>query len=128
MEANNLQEIFDKIIDCLPNGWHRFALYSAFTGDMSNSKFYVDCGKGYIDCFKMKYSESMLLELFFDIESILMVERNQLKGKKRWNVFTMFVDSEGNVKAHYDYTNIKKCSIEHQINWEKNYIFNTEKL
>lgn len=125
MENNNLQEIFDVLLGYLPKKWKKVALYSAASGNMTSTKFYVDCGKGYIDCFHLDYDKTTLIKIFFTIESILSAERKGLTGIHKWTVFTMFVNSKGKVEANYDYTDISETYIDYHAEWEKKNIFNT---
>ena len=124
MSGEILQEVVDLLLNYLPKKWKSFALYSEFVGSMSMTKFYIDSGKGYKDCYQFGYDRQSLIELFFKIEAVLLSERNQLKGKKRWNVFTMFVDSEGNLEFKLDYTDISKTYVNYCIEWEKENIYN----
>ena len=128
MEPKNFQEIFNNILGYLPKKWKKVALYFAFSGNMVSHKFYVDCGKGYIDCFQMGYDKAILRQIFFSIEDILINERESLPEGNVWNVFTMFISASGKFDTNYDYTDLSETFIDYQDNWEKNYIFNTEKL
>ena len=122
MEPKNFQEIFGIVEDHLPNKWEKFALYIAFVGNMSSHKFFVDSGKGYISCFDLGYEKATLREIFMSIEDILIEEREKLPKKKRWSVFTLLVDSNGEFEANYSYDDISDTFTEYQRNWEKKLI------
>lgn len=124
MQSEVFQEVFNNIIGYLPKNWKKVALYFAFSGNMTSHKFSVDSGKGYIDCFRLGYEKTVLRQIFFSIEDVLNNERESLPKEKQWSVFTMFVDSNGNFDANYEYDDISETFIEHQRNWEKSFIMN----
>lgn len=122
MESQNYQEIFNHISGYLPQKWKRVALYFAFSENMTSHKFYVDTGKGYIDCFQLGYEKTVLRQIFFSIEDILIQERESLPKEKQWTVFTMFISSTGKFDTNYEYEDISETFVEYQKNWEETFI------
>lgn len=122
MESQNYQKIFNIISKYLPKNWKNLSLYFAFTENMISHKYYVDLGKGYIDCFHLGYDKATLRQIFFPIDNILMQERNELPKSKQWTVFTMFISSSGKFNVNYDYEDISKTFIEYEQKWEEKYI------
>lgn len=120
MEPKNFQEIYNNLAPYLPNGWKRVALYFAFIGNMTSHKFYVDTGKGYIDCFQLGYKKPTLRQIFDSIEDILILERESLPKEKLWSVFTMFIYAKGKFDSNYAYDDISENFIEYQKSWEQN--------
>ena len=119
MESERIQEIFDCAIGYLPSGWKRAAFYFSFVGSMMSHIFYVDTGKGYVDCFRMGYRKEDLRQVFFLIKDILSQERNSLPNDKVWNVFSLIVSSDGTFEAEYCYDDISETFVEHHQQWEK---------
>ncbi len=122
------QDVINNVYKCvekyLPKKWKNLALYFLFSGNMVLRKFYVDEGAGFKDCFNMGYDKSTLRQIFYAIEDILYQEREKLSSTKRWNVFSLFVDSEGKFELNLEYDDVSETFIEHQEQWESVYINN----
>lgn len=124
MNEKIFQSIFDKLQDVLPASWNKVIFYAGYTSGSYNMKYYTDCGDGqYIDCFSQpKVSMPCLIKLFSSIDKELSAERKMLEEKKKWTVFTMIVDSQGNMKTYFDYADIEKNTIEYEREWKKKYL------
>ena len=57
-----------------------------------------------------------------NIDKIVSPQRKDLDEKNRWTVMTMIVDSEGNMKSEFDYTDISEIAIQYEREWEKKYL------
>ena len=122
MESNNFQTIFNIISDYLPKKWDKVAMYFLCSGNMFISKFYVDMGNGFVDCYNLGYQRPVLGRIFRSLEAVLIKERTELPPKNVWSVFTMLVDSNGKFEADYEYEDVSETFIEHQKKWEEKHI------
>ena len=124
-DAQMFQGVYNLISEHLPEGWVNLAIYYATSGTMFEFKYYVDSGKGYVDCSNLKeYNENNFYKLAIDVHTFIKQTRNNLPENKRWSVFTMFVSSSGKFKTNFSYDNISKTYIEYRNNWEKQNIKN----
>ena len=122
---STFQRVFNALIDYLPEDWERVAIYYATVDGMIDFNYYVDTGSGYVNCFLRKeYDRDSFDDLTFSLRDILAKDREALPKKKRWNVFTMYVTSEGKFKVDYFYDDISKNFMEYHENWEKSFIIN----
>ena len=64
----------------------------------------------------------MLFRSFIDIGKILAPERRALDDKNKWSVMTMVIDSDGNMEAEFDYTDISGSIIEYEREWKNKYL------
>ena len=124
MNNTVFQDIFDRILEVLPDGWRRLVVYIDYMGESSGINFYTNNGDGkYIDCFSQKgISREQLINLFIDIGKILAPERRALDDKNKWSVMTMVIDSDGNMEAEFDYTDISGSIIEYEREWKNKYL------
>ncbi|MBQ9715775.1 MAG: DUF600 family protein [Clostridia bacterium] len=123
MEGRVVQQVVELISDFLPQGWKRMAFYAGYTSSSYEMKFFVDKGKGYIDCFKIYDINSFeIFDLFESIDNVLMRQRKELKKKDKWTVFTLLVDSKGKFNVFFDYQDIEEISIEYFMQWQKKYL------
>ena len=119
------QGVYDLISEHLPEKWDRLAVYYAVDGNMIDFKYYVDEGKGYIDCYSKKdRNREKHRELRFALDEILYDERLRLEPKKRWSVFTMFVYSSGKFETNFSYEDISENTLAYHQKWEKENIKN----
>lgn len=118
------QDIFDLIQPLLPGDWNRLVLYVGYTPGSYNIKYYTANIEGiYTDCFNHDIEDrNVLSNLFSKINDLLKNERALLNDKNRWTVMTMIVDTDGNMRTEYDYTDISENSIEYMQNWKKRYL------
>ena len=123
MEGQVIQQVFDLINDFLPAGWKKMAFYAGYTSCSYEMKFFVDKGKGYVDCFKIYDIDGFeIFDLFENIDNVLTQQRKKLKKKDKWTVFTMLVDSNGKFNVYFDYQDISEISIEYFMQWQKKYL------
>lgn len=119
----NIQQIHDAIADYLPDSWERYAVYFAISGNMFEFKYYVDEGKGYVDCYALGgYNAVSFYSLAIEMKQILSSERNKLPKREQWSVFTMSVDSTGKFKVEYFYDDISKSYIAYRQEWEAKHV------
>ena len=86
-------------------------------------KFYAKLNDEYIDCFSFKgVSKATLIKLFMKIDKILKSERDKIKKKDKWTVFTMSVDSNGAMKTFFDYNDHSEDMIAFEKEWQKKYL------
>lgn len=130
MNNDVYQKIFDMLQPALPSGWKKLVLFVGYTSGSYTMKFYTSDDKGvYIDCFSQKsVHKAQLIKLFMGIDKELSAERKQIECKNRWNVMTMIVDSEGNMKTEYDYSDISENAIVYEQQWKEKYINMSEEL
>ena len=116
MNEEMFQQIFDRIQSFLPDEWKKLAFYAGFTEGSYSMKYYVDNGRdGYVDCFRLNgVKSSDLIKLFMEINKIISPERKKLDADKRWNVLSMFVDSDGKMRTEFDYTDISENTISYE--------------
>lgn len=122
MDENLFQNIFDRLSDLLPKDWKTVVFYAGYTQGSYSMKFYVDSGNGqYQDCYNIpEITDLQLIQVFMAIDDEIVSVRNKLEEK--WTVLTLIVDSEGDFKTYFDYTDISETAIEYQIEWEKQYL------
>ena len=126
MDNNVLQSIFDRLQPILPERWEKMILYVAYTGGSYSMKFYTSDETGdFTDCFNQTgISKMQLIKLFMEINKILEPERKSLDDKNRWSVMTMIVETEGNVKVEFEYTDSSENTIEYENEWNEKYLHN----
>ena len=119
MEEKIFQTVFDKLVDFLPDGWKNMVFFAGYTNDSYTMKFYSENGnKEYIDCFNMpEVSKTSLIQSFMEIDKVLSPQRKDL-GDKAWTVFTMKVDSDGHMKAEYDYDDHSEDMVDYEETWK----------
>ena len=124
MNEKVFQEVWDKIQDYLPADWQRMVFFAGYTEDSYSMKFYSKPDNGsYIDCFRLPGAvKAKLIKLFMDVNKILAEERKKLDDKNKWTVFTMMVDSDGNMKADFDYSDHSEDMISYEREWKKKYL------
>lgn len=124
MNEKLFQDIFDKLQEVLPEGWSRIAFYAGYTKGSYSMKYYVDDGCGeYIDCFSLNsVNKAKNIHLFVSIDKIISQARGKLDEKNKWNVLSMFINSNGKINANFDYTDISENSIEYEQEWKKRYL------
>lgn len=118
------QDIFDKLIDYLPEDWKNMIFFAGYTNGSYSMKFYFENGdKKYTDCFSMPgASKIALAKLFMDIDKELSDYRKELGEDKAWTIFTMQVDSDGYMKTEYEYDDHSDDMIAYERTWEKKYL------
>jgi len=57
-----------------------------------------------------------------DIDKILAEERMSLDEKNRWTVFTMQVDSDGNMRTEFDYIDHTEDMVSYEREWKERYL------
>lgn len=124
MNEKIYQKIVDALQEVLPDKWERIVFYVNYIGDSYSIKYYVDLGNGeYIDCFELdSISNIQLVRLFVRIDKIISKERDHLDKKSKWNVMTMIVNSNGDFKADYDYSDITENFVAYEEKWKKHYL------
>lgn len=124
MNNEIFQKVFNLVQPFLPEGWNKMILYVGYTVGSYSMKFYTCDSQGtYTDCFKCKeISKAKLIQLFMSVDKLLAPERRTLDEKNKWSVMTMIVDSEGNMKTEFDYTDISENTIAYEQRWKEKYI------
>ena len=125
MNGQIFQDIFYKIQDFLPDLWNKIVLYASYTEGSYSMKFYVNLeGDNYIDCFSIpNIDRKKIINMFIEFDKMISIERNNELLKNKWNVLTMIVDSEGNMKTYFDYRNIDNNIIEYENEWKNKYLY-----
>ncbi|MEZ3461740.1 MAG: antitoxin YezG family protein [Lachnospiraceae bacterium] len=124
MNEKLFQDIFDKVQDYLPADWEKMVFFAGYTDGSYSMKFYSrNNGAEYIDCFCLQgITKKMLIRLFMDIDKILAEERMSLDEKNRWTVFTMQVDSDGNMRTEFDYIDHTEDMVSYEREWKERYL------
>lgn len=124
MEEKIYQTIIDRLVDYLPDGWKTVIFFAGYTDGSYSMKYFYETGdKNYLDCFSMsEVSKFELIKLFMEIDKILSVHRKEFGSDKAWTVFTMIVDSDGNMKTDYEYDDHSEDMIEYEKSWEEKYL------
>ncbi len=124
MSNEIFQKIFDILNPTLPTKWKKMIFYVAYYKGSYSMKYYTsDKEVLFTDCFSQKgANKAMLIKIFININKMLMEERNALADKDKWSVMTMIVDSNGSIKAEFDYTDISEEPIEYEKKWKETYI------
>ena len=95
--------------------------YAAYFEDSYTMKYYVLNNGKYRDCFDIS-DEDSLIEAFDSIDKILNPLRISLPTNKKWNVLTMIVDNNGNMKSEFEYNDISDKSVEYFKNWKDKFL------
>lgn len=124
MNSKLFQDIFDLLIDVLPENWEKLVFMAGYTEGSYSMKYYVQIGESdYIDCFKLGNIDNLqLLQLFIKLNNIISPERSSLQESEKWNVLSMTVDSDGKMKTDFDYTDISNDVITYEDEWKKKYL------
>ena len=124
MDNKVFQDIFDILQPVLPKEWKKLLIFIGYTEGSYTMKYHTCNESGvYIDCFSQKeINRAQLIGVFMNIDKIVSPQRKDLDEKNRWTVMTMIVDSEGNMKSEFDYTDISEIAIQYKREWEKKYL------
>lgn len=124
MDNKIFQCIFDNLLEVMPDKWTKIVFYARYTDGSYSMKYYFDEGDGkYVDCFnQIGVNKIQLVKLFQKIDIELSTQRKKMDEDKRWTVFTMTVDSEGNMKTDFDYVNIEENIISYEQGWKNKYL------
>lgn len=124
MDNKVFQDIFDILQPVLPKEWKKLLIFIGYTEGSYTMKYHICNESGvYIDCFSQKeINRAQLIGVFMNIDKIVSPQRKDLDEKNRWTVMTMIVDSEGNMKSEFDYTDISEIAIQYEREWEKKYL------
>ena len=124
MNDNIYQDILDKLIDYLPDGWKTLIFFAGYTNGSYSMKFYSGNGdKKYTDCYSMPgASKAALIKLFMSIDKELSTQRKDLGEDNAWTIFTMRVDSDGHMKTDYEYDDHSEDMVTYEREWEKKYL------
>ena len=124
MNEKIFQEVYDIVDEVIPVGWQKRVFYAGYTQGSYSMKYFIDLGNDeYIDCFSLQnVTSSQLLKLFMKIDKVLSKERDRLIGENKWNVLTLIVDSNGEFKAEFDYSDISKEFVSYEERWQKKYL------
>lgn len=114
------QIIFDEISQFLPNEWSKLIVYLEHGKEAYSYSFYVKIKDDYVKCFDLGIPESELFSAFSRIEKQVSKERSQLE--KPWTNMTMVVDSDGNMKTNFDYTNLSHGNYQYKKAWKNKYL------
>ena len=119
------QKVYGEVADYLPKGWKSVAIYYAVSGNMTHFKYYVDSGKGYVNCFNLnECGKENFKKIRSGLDNILLEDRKNLQQSKQWSVFTMFISSAGNFETNFGYDDISEDFLNYHENWEKENIKN----
>lgn len=123
MHEINFQGIFDMLHEILPSSWDEMIFYAAYTPGSYNMKYYTKCGAEIIDCYNQADVNRMqIMKTFMLIDKELSAARKSLAPADVWSVMTMIVDRDGNMKTHFDYSDISENVIEYTRRWEQQYL------
>lgn len=124
MDNSIFQKIFDLLQGVLPNTWDNLVFYASYSKGSYSMKFYVRNGDTeYLDCFQLpNINRIQIVRLFMSIDKILSPERAMEEETKKWSVMTMRVDSNGNMKSDFDYTDISENFISYEREWKEKYL------
>lgn len=117
------QKIFNEIEPVLPNGWKKLILYVGYALGRYSIKYYTANADGkYVDCFKQDVSKSQLIKIFMNINKLVEPMRETADSNERWNVMTMIVTSDGQMRSEFDYTDISENMISYEQEWKNKYL------
>lgn len=123
MNIQLFQTIFDKLQEFLPSAWDEVVFYAAYTEGSYSIKYYVKNGTEVTSCFNLPgLNRAQLVKLFIAIDKELTAARKTLSAKDTWNVMTMIISADGNMKTHFDYADISENFIAYAEEWEAKYL------
>ncbi|HIU12899.1 MAG TPA: DUF600 family protein [Candidatus Fimiplasma intestinipullorum] len=115
------QMIYDELSKYLPEQWTKLVVYLEHGEASYSYSFYVMKDHQYTKCFDLPdISEDDLLNSFKRIEKEVSEERNHLETK--WSNMTMVINSEGNMKTDFDYSDLSQGNYEYKEAWKKKYL------
>lgn len=118
-----IQNVFDELQDFLPDEWKRVALRFEYVPDVTTSmKYYVDSGKGYVECFDLVKDIRALYPVLSSVERILVKVNDALAPKDKWRVLTLIVREDGSFKTYYDYDYTASDPYAYESEWEAKYL------
>lgn len=120
MSEKIYQMIFDEVSNFLPSEWTQLVVYLEHGEEAYSYSFYVKVNGRFVKCFDLNVSEDKLLDTFAKIEKKVSKERSKLE--KCWTNMTMVIDSEGNMKTAFDYTDLSRGNYQYKKEWKKKYI------
>lgn len=120
MSEKIYQMIFDEVSNFLPSEWTQLVVYLEHGEEAYSYSFYVKVNGRFVKCFDLNVSEDKLLAAFAKIEKKVSKERSKLE--KCWTNMTMVIDSEGNMKTAFDYTDLSRGNYQYKKAWKKKYI------
>lgn len=123
MDAKIIQNIFDVLQDGLPDTWEKVVFYAAYAQGSYSMKYFVKSENEYKDCFSLEeISENQIINLFVNMDEIISSYRNTLKNSDKWSVLTMSVNSNGEFKTDFDYSDLSEKLISFEEDWKKTYL------
>ncbi len=124
MKNELYQQIFNELQKVLPKEWSSVVFYAEYSSGSYSMKYYVKNGTGkFTDCYKLSgLSKAQIVKTFIDLDKIITPVRKELPEKDKWSIMTMILDSKGEFKVEFDYTDISENSIIYKREWEKKYI------
>ncbi len=119
------QEIFSILENSLPAKWSKVVFCAEYTEGSFSIEYFVstDNKNGFIKCFDIDgVTRSSLMKDFMAINKIIEPERNALRPEKRWGSMTLTIQSNGKVKADYDYSDMTENAYSRKKAWKKKYL------
>ena len=114
-------EIFNEIQNYLPNNWDNVVYWALYTSDSYSMKYFIKKDDKYIDCFEL-FTDGDLLSLFKKLNIIIQKYKENLKESDKWTSMVLTVDSDGNFKTNYDYSNLDDISVKYEQRLKEIYL------
>lgn len=124
MNNEMFQKIFDILQETMETDWFRIIFYAGYADNNYSMKYFVDAGEGRLrSCFEMPgFSMAEITKTFARMNNVISEERNKMGDQEKWTALTMIVDSTGEMKTFFDYTDLNENSIEYEKQWKKTYM------
>lgn len=115
-------EITEKLVQVLPEGWEKVCLYCQLTDSTYEFFFHVKVGGKYIQCYDLeksyKITRAELRDCFKQLYSILKPDYIN----NHFYVMTFILDRAGKFKTEYEYKDFSEVSLEYKKTWKEKYL------
>ena len=116
------QAIYDELNKYLLPDWEKLIVYLEYGEASYSFSFYVKTSAGYCKCFDLPgVSENELLDSFSAIDQFVSSERMK-NGDDLWSNMTMVVNSSGDMKVDFDYTDLSVGAYQYSNEWKEKYL------
>lgn len=116
------QEILNEIVPFVPQDWTKLVIYLEYGENSYSFSFYYKDNEKYIKCYDIpNVLDEQLMVAFSKIDKIVSPERKNIK-ENLWTNMTIVINSDGKMKADFDYTDLSNGSYKYKKEWKEKYL------
>lgn len=117
----DFQKIADTITPLFPENWQQARLFCQLDKSSYEYFFFVKIGNEYIQCFDLEKNFSITKkELRYAFKKLFNI-MNDAQKEDGWSVATIMLNSSGDFKIEYDYTNTE-TGLDYKQKWKNRYL------